>query len=223
MYFEFKDLSNIKIFQKIYHDNLWGKDNNSNYYSGEGSRDLYIIENYIFGIRTLLTRLGKNESLNCVDLGCGDFNIGSKIFNYFETYTAVDIVPELIEYNSSKFRNKALNFKCLDICKDELPDGNFVILRQVFQHLSNENISQVLEKITKKYKYLLISEHLPAGKFLANLDKIPGPTIRLSIGRNGSGVVITEPPFNMRFEREEIISEVYSGNSVIKTVLYIIS
>ncbi len=70
------------------------------------------------------------------------------------------------------------------------------LIRQVLQHLSNAEISRVLEN-ANKYKYLIVTEHYPnpAAKLKPNLDIPHGPTVRLQYD---SAVVLDKPPFNLK-------------------------
>ena len=71
--------------------------------------------------------------------------------------------------------------------KDELPQAEIVFIRQVLQHLSNREIKNALPQIALKYKYLVLTEHLPESQdFVHNLDKPTGANNRLGIN---SGIV----------------------------------
>ena len=83
---------------------------------------------------------------------------------FSKEYFAVDIVPELIEHLKKQYLQKELSFFCLDIAKDELPKADCVIIRQVLQHLSNKEIKEIVPKLYD-YKYVILTEHLPIGKF----------------------------------------------------------
>ena len=96
-----------------------------------------------------------------VDLGCGDFTIGSQLRKYCKKYVAVDVFDEIIINNKIKFSNLEVDFRVLDITSDELPDGDICFLRQVLQHLSNDNIKKFLSLMSGKYKYLILTEHIP--------------------------------------------------------------
>ena len=50
--------------------------------------------------KTFLLSLPKKPDV--VDLGCGDFVIGSKLRKFCNKYIAVDIVDELINFNKKK-------------------------------------------------------------------------------------------------------------------------
>jgi len=65
-----------------------------------------------------------------------------------------------------------------------LPKADCVILRQVLQHLSNEEIKNILAKLYN-YKYLILTEHLPLRDFIPNEDIISGQGIRI---KHNSGV-----------------------------------
>ena len=46
-----------------------------------------------------------NNKQNVVDLGCGDFSIGSQIRKNCNDFIAIDIFDELIEANKKKFKD----------------------------------------------------------------------------------------------------------------------
>lgn len=86
----------------------------------------------------------------------------------------------------------------LDVCADELPRTDLVTIREVLQHLSNDDISAALSNIEKtRPRFVLVTEHLPDKEVLQspNLDKPRGPNIRNPFG---SGVFIDKPPFNRK-------------------------
>ena len=156
---------------------------------------------------------------NVVDLGCGDFVIGSKIRRLCNNYIAIDIFDQLIDYNKKKYKELNVDFRVLDITSDELPSADICFVRQVLQHLSNQSILQFLEAIKNKYKYLIITEHLPSSNFFkANLDKPTGPDTRLF---DKSGVILTKPPFNLKVIEDIDICETRSDSieGVVKTKL----
>ena len=204
-----------EAMEQVYAMNLWGK-GESAFYSGNGSHDEVLVKPYIEVVRNFLK--AHHNKLSVCDFGCGDFNIGRKLLENAEHYIAVDIVPALINYNKTRFKFDQLEFQCLNIAKDELLEGDVVILRQVLQHLSNLEVQSVLNKI-KAFKYLILTEHHPESDFIPNKDIISGQGIRL---KKNSGLEITKPPFNFKFEtRKELLSiPVPDGKGVIKTTLY---
>ena len=131
-----------------------------------------------------------------VDLGCGDFRVGQNILAPGIRYIGVDVVPELISYNTQTYGSEAVRFECRDIATEDLPPGDICLIRQVFQHLSNEEIAAVLAKLTA-YKTCLITEHYPRNptSCIPNLNKPHGGDVRFS---DNSAVFLDQPPFNVR-------------------------
>ena len=201
------------VMEQVYSLGLWG-DNGSKFYSGTGSHNQKILIPYLNAITTFLTSF--ENSLTVCDLGCGDFNIGKELVRHTKKYIAVDIVPALIAYNKSIFKEENLEFRCLDIATAALPKADCVILRQVLQHLSNAEIKQVVSKLTN-FQYIILTEHLPDGNFEPNLDIISGQGIRL---KKQSGVNLLAPPFNLKVKEEKVISSVEENKGVIVTTLY---
>jgi hypothetical protein len=187
------------VMQQIYEANLWGK-NGDDFYSGEGSHHPKIVVPYVKALSSFLTSF--ISPITICDLGCGDFNIGSQLLPFSKEYFAVDIVPELIEHLKKQYPQKELSFFCLDIAKDELPKADCVIIRQVLQHLSNKEIKEIVPKLYD-YKYVILTEHLPLGKFEANKDIISGQGIRL---KKKSGLDITKSPFNFKFKKTIVLN-----------------
>ena len=205
-----------KVMQQVYDLNLWGGSGSDEFYSGEGSHESSLVEPYIKSVIKFLN--GFKSPIIVCDLGCGDFNIGKQIVDKVEFYHAIDIVPELIARNKQLFKFDNLKFHTLDISIDQLPQGDCVIIRQVFQHLSNKEILDTIKKLSN-YNYVIITEHIPDGDFIPNIDIISGRGIRL---KKQSGVDITKPPFNFKFKTQKNILSLPSDNfgGVIKTTLF---
>ena len=206
-----KKLSKMKlneIFEEIYQKKLWSPDEEKNshkFYSGIGSHYGEFTNIYIEKIKEFLLTFPSKPSV--VDLGCGDFSIGSKVRKYCDNYIAVDIFDELINLNKKKYTDLQVDFKTLDITKDQLPTGDICFIRQVLQHLSNDLIKKFINLIAGKYKYLVITEHLPEENFFKpNLDIKTGPYIRIN---QNSGVVLTEHPFNLKITNKKNICNIY--------------
>ena len=203
------------VMQQIYKQQLWGTDG-SDFYSGEGSHEEQITKPYVEAVINFLK--SHDKKLTICDLGCGDFNIGKNFLEYAEYYYAIDIVESLIERNKTLYKASNLEFQYLDISKDDIPQADCVILRQVLQHLSNKEIMRILKKI-ENYKYIILTEHLPSGNFVPNKDKIASQGIRL---KQHSGVDLLAEPFNFKVKETELLNEVIleNDNGRITTMLY---
>lgn len=190
----------LKVMQQIYNLHLWGGTSHD-FYSGEGSHHPNLVEPYLETITLFLTSF--ETPLTVCDLGCGDFNIGKALAPYTEHYYAIDIVPELIERNNRLFKNTNLEFLCLNIAEDDLPIADCVIVRQVLQHLSNAEIEKIAQKLNK-FKYILITEHLPTTDFVPNKDIVSGQGNRM---KKRSGVDLLAPPFDFQAKKvQELLS-----------------
>ena len=134
-------------------------------------------------------------------------------------YVACDIVPELINFNRLKYKALNVEFRALDIIADKLPSGKIVFIRQVLQHLSNDQINILIPKLKATYEYIILTEHLPSlDYFEHNLDKPTGPDIRASIK---SGIVLTSPPFWLSVINEQLLcEEKLDSGEIIRTTLY---
>ena len=203
------------VMEQIYEMGLWGR-NNSNFYSGIGSHDPQIIEPYITSVTSFLSSF-KNPITVC-DLGCGDFNIGKRLVKFTHKYIAIDIVSSLIIHHREKFKNENLEFCCLDIAVDDLPFGDCAIIRQVLQHLSNNEVQNIANKL-KFFKYVIITEHIPNIAFTPNKEIISGQGTRL---KKQSGIDLLAPPFNFKVKEQIELSAINLKNSqgVIVTNLF---
>jgi len=201
--------------EQVYAQKLWG-DNDTNFYSGEGSHHPEIVRPYVEAVISFLTSFEK--PLIVCDLGCGDFNIGKELVEFTQKYIAIDIVPELIKHNKTRFTATNLAFQCLDIAVDDLPVGDCALVRQVLQHLSNAEIQSIVRKLAD-FKYLILTEHLPEGNFTPNKDIISGQGIRL---KKQSGVDLLKPPFHFKVKEATEIGKVTLPNEkgVIVTTLF---
>ena len=213
------DMSKSKeVFTSIYQNSIWGKsmDLSEKFYSGPGSRDEGLVGAYIDSTTEFLA--GFADKPDVVDLGCGDFFVGSKIRCLCNRYVACDVVHDLIVFNRMKYKDLSVDFMELDLTHDDLPLGDVVFIRQVFQHLSNSDIGKVIPKLCSKYKFAVITEHLPMGEmFVPNIDKPTDNDIRIAFQ---SGVVVTAPPFNLNVLEERVLCNVVGYGGRIKTTLY---
>ncbi|MGC2659058.1 MAG: class I SAM-dependent methyltransferase, partial [Bryobacteraceae bacterium] len=163
-------------------------------YSGEGSEGEFA-DRYCGLIQTYIR---DNNITSVVDLGCGDFTIGSRLSEGVLSYRGIDIVPELIEYNTKTFGSERITFECIDIVEGSLPAAQLCLVRQVLQHLSNAEIVTALKKLSM-YPHVIVTEHVPVGYVaVPNKDKAHGPDQRLY---DGSGVFLSEPPFSRAIEK----------------------
>ncbi len=201
-----------ETFVDIYHGNVWGG-TAGEFFSGGGSDDSTTPE-YIRAVNRFISEHDDVASL--VDLGCGDFRVGSMLTSGV-SYVGVDIVPDLIDHNTDRYGGDRVQFQCLNMIEDTLPPGDLGLIRQVLQHLSNEQVGRVLAAC-RRYKYLIVTEHQPSPHRgnVPNLDKPVGPDTRLA---DRSGIYIDLPPFNRDIAEVLCETVVTDPPGVIRTFL----
>ena len=200
-------MSTEQVFSDIYAKNKWGGKSGT-FSSGVGSVSDKIVSPYVSEIRRWMSSIGADH-MTVVDLGCGDFRVGRQLTNSCKRYIGVDIVEALVEHNASVFGNSHVEFRHLNIIKNALPKGDVCFVRQVLQHLSNEQISAILPKL-EKYQWVVVTESQPLIESLPNIDKCHGGDIRLF---QNSGVYLEHPPFSIPRERMQLLLEVEEINN----------
>jgi len=193
-----------EVFSEIYRKNYWGG-TSGDYYSGSGSATSEITKPYLHKMANYLRKYDSRKT-TIVDLGCGDFRVGSNFIDYCDKYIAVDVVPELVLKHQKSNYGKNVEFLCLDIVEEPLPKGKICFLRQVLQHLSNEQILKILKKLDI-YETVFITEHYPTDNsdIEPNIDIVHGAGIRLY---ENSGVYLDKAPFNLSSSALELVLEV---------------
>lgn len=187
--------SNESVFSDIYTKKRWySTENNGEFNSGAGSDSGYSIP-YIEAVSHYIS---ENNINSIVDLGCGDFRVGKRLLDKvsIDNYTGIDVVKDLVEYNNTHYGNRGkIDFLHKDITKDILPLADLYLVRQVFQHLSNNDILKALNNIPHSSR-LIVTEHqqINTTNIVPNLDKIRGGDIRVS---KKSAVFLNKPPFSL--------------------------
>jgi cyclopropane fatty-acyl-phospholipid synthase-like methyltransferase len=178
-----RQLSNLeKKFNLIYRTNYW---NSKESISGPGSTLIYT-EN----IRKELPIIFKKFSIKSIlDIPCGDFNwMRYVLISCNVSYTGADIVSKIIKNNTSLYSCDKINFTILDLTSDFLGTYDLIICRDIFFHLSFNDIFNSLENIIKsRSKYVLITSHIKSDSFY-NHDISSGDFRRLNL---------FAPPFNL--------------------------
>jgi Methyltransferase domain len=182
------------VFSEIYAAGRWGGGGEFN--SGTGSQG-DAAARYGRYVRDLLSETGARTA---VDLGCGDFRVAAQFVDDLDSYHGVDVVGGLIERNTTLYGRDGVTFCVLDATDCRLPPADVCLVRQVLQHLSNDQIARILHRC-RAYPLVVVTEHWPAPEAagVPNVDKPHGPDTRLD---SGSWVNIAEPPFNCQAVEE---------------------
>jgi hypothetical protein len=106
------------------------------------------------------------------------------------------VVSSLIERNQRDFGRPGVSFRCLDLVEEDPPDADVCTIRQVLQHLSNDEIARVVARLAK-YPVVVITEHYPEDdrSDVPNRDMPHGVDIRLYWN---SAVYLDRPPFGLK-------------------------
>jgi|GEM_PF-1525990 len=186
--------NNMEVFSDIYHHQSWGR-GKTEFYSGPGSHEPELIGPYIQLLQNLI--INNNIHVIC-EVGCGDFNIMGQVLANMNrvTYSGIDVVSDLIDYNIEKFGQSGRSFVCMDAAQTEtkLPQADLLIIRQVLQHLDNHDVQNILVKASQ-YPFVLVTEDIYEGEdVIYNLDKVRGASTRVL---RSSGIYLEKPPFGI--------------------------
>ena len=185
-------LSIPDAFDHIYEQGIWAAQPGQ--LSGSGSYGAWATE-YVNFVRRFIR---ENNINSIVDVGCGDFNVGSQICGEVEHYTAMDVSGYIITKNRDRFADYSnVDFVHADACQVSIPKADLVTIRQILQHLTNTQIEQILRNVESSgAQFAIIAEHVPSQRTLKkpNVDtRTHSQDIRTQFG---SGVFIEHPPFS---------------------------
>lgn len=134
------------IFTNIYKKNIWGNG------SGSGSN---ISKDTLKYINILEEIIKENDIKSICDIGCGDWNFSQFInFDNIE-YLGIDCVKYVIDENIKKYKKTNINFEHKIISDDYIPKNyDLIIIKDVIQHWTDEDIIKYLPLILKNNKYV---------------------------------------------------------------------
>ncbi len=175
-------------FSYIYKSKYWrGAEGGS--LSGGGSNE----QSTSILINELISFIKTNNIKSILDIPCGDWKWMSTVNLGNINYIGCDIVPDLIEANNNKYKNKSVNFFVKSLIDDELPDSDFIIIRDLLVHLDDEDIIKCLKNI-KKYNYKFIGITNYPG-LEVNKRRILGDYFRL--GDKWRPMNLSKEPYNL--------------------------
>ncbi len=191
LYRDYSRRSLAETFDHIYAHQMWGREDDATLFSGVGSRGI-CLERYC----TLIApEIQRRAIRRLVDIGCGDFNTGAQLARMVEDYTGVDVSERVIETNSRLHATSTRRFIRGDATTDQLPPGDAAVIRQVLQHLSNDEIARALANARATYRIVFVTEHIHAhAEVRPNQDIAHGPGTRVE---RRSGVMLDRAPFHL--------------------------
>jgi SAM-dependent methyltransferase len=146
------DLPHSEVFDFVYTANVWGGAGDGSIgTSGKGSTDAVTAP-----YRDFLTGfMRKNGIVSVLDVGSGDWQLGKLINWEGIDYTGVDVSAVVME-NTGKYAAPKIRFVEGDARSMELPAADLLILKDVLQHWSNDDIVGFLPKLAG-FRYSLIT------------------------------------------------------------------
>lgn len=148
-----------------------------------------------------------------IDLGCGDFMLMKHIHLPENIkYLGIDIVDELIKNNSKLYSKKNIKFEKIDSLENAIQyNADLLIIKDVMQFWTIEQIHFFIEKILPNYKYaIIVNNFYPVeNQKKQNANTIEGESrpINLEIA-----------PFFMKIK---VIKDYFGGNRYKRIYLYI--
>ena len=165
--------TNEHVFTNIYHNKTWGTNRQGEGHSGGGST-LQSTEQYRKFLQNFLLT---HQITSVVDLGCGDWEF-SKSMNWTNiNYLGIEVVKSLVEKNQTKYGSLTINFVHMSDSSD-LPSSDLLIIKDVLQHLSNQDIFTILGQFPK-YKYVLITNDIDQKTLTSTNPDIPSGEYRV--------------------------------------------
>lgn len=216
-------LSIEEEFTNGYLNDEWGREKGE-LNSGQDAANSNSASSYVAAVSYRIRAMARDD-LVFIDLGCGDFRIGKQLVPLCEKYIGVAVVKPLVASNSARYEDENVKFLHLDIITIALPAGDVCFLRQVLQHLSNDEILHILRKL-RTYWYIFVTEHYPPDRAMPNpnLDKEHSSDIRM---HSNSGVYLDAQPLRLASNALECAlsvdadgNDVPSDAGVFRTFLY---
>ena len=191
-------------FENIYEKSLWGKNWKGEGGSGKGdgtSPDSRMWIKYI-------TEFIKEHNIGKIaDLGCGDWKF-SRFIPWKELgvqYVGYDVVEKVVENNNKEYSSTHVKFEHGDITAADVKGYNLVIIKDVLQHLSDEDILKVLDKVLAENQYVIIKNGYKFGS--------------LTIRKNPQANEWTKRNINNKYSYHPIAIDKYPLNKYSKDVV----
>ena len=146
-------------FTDIYDKKKWGSKNGKGS-SGSGSNCSPDTKWYI---SLLMRHIEETESKSICDMGCGDWEFSKTIDWSGLHYTGIDCVKSVIDNNRLNYEKD--NIKFIHGEAGDIPKGyDLVILKDVIQHWTDEQIEEILPQILSNNKYVFLGNGYKFGR-----------------------------------------------------------
>jgi SAM-dependent methyltransferase len=148
-------------------------------------------------LRAQLPALFRQLDVHSVlDAPCGDFNWMQHVISSIDSYTGIDIVPDIVDSNRSRYQSAARIFLTGDLCEDALPSVDLVLCRDCLVHFPYADIARAIDNFRRSGSRYLLMTTFPAHE--ANGDIITGEWRPLNFER---APFLFPPPSSVLNER----------------------
>ena len=177
-----------KKFQYIYKSKYWQNIENGSL-SGSGSN---IISTEKIRIE-LKDFISKYKISSIIDIPCGDWEWMSMFDLSNIEYVGYDVVQELITLNNKKYKSKNINFAVKNLIYDSLPKTDFIIIRDMLNHLDESDIHKCIKNLqNSEFQFIGITNFPDIND---NITNILGDKFRL--GDRWRPINFSIKPFNL--------------------------
>lgn len=173
------------IYSRIYADDEWHGG------SGPGSTADASAE-----YRRIVARLLVSPEIRTVvDVGCGDWQVGSLIDWSAVEYTGFDVVPAVIQANQERFATDRISFQVADARSAQLPTADLLLIKDVLQHWPSADVAHFLATTVPRYRYALITNDIASQHFTGTLNQ------DIAMGE-WRCLELTTPPFDLAVKHQ---------------------
>lgn len=126
-----------KVFTRIYDEQSWTGGSGSGSHPDNTTTYRQFLQNFFkrYNIRSV------------VDFGCGDWQSTQLIDWSGISYHGIDVVEAVISENSRQHGSETIRFSCADLLEEPLPAADLLIIKDVLQHWSNEQVHTLLPRL----------------------------------------------------------------------------
>jgi hypothetical protein len=156
-------MNNQDVFTKIYKQRIWGNGTPDSPSSGDGS----LPEMSLPYLQFVQNSIQNNEIESVFDFGHGDWTMWRDYKFENVSYLGIDIAEGLSERVGAIYENPTRKFLHSSELTKGFPAADLFISKEVFQHLSNPDVTAILEQLTS-FKYLILCNGCYSGSLFFN-------------------------------------------------------
>lgn len=176
------------LFASIYKYDLWHDREVSVEYGGSSSGPGSSLRNTSV-LRLMLPDLIEHLGVKTIlDAGCGDFNWMKELDLRGVKVLACDIVPEVVASNNKRYASTNIEFFCMDIIRDVIPNVDLILCKDVFIHFSLPSVLKSIRGMKNSGSTYLLTNH----------DKTLQSNVDTATSNIGRSINFRLPPFDFR-------------------------